>query len=70
MTAACNLFSFWFDADNEPVEQGTWFYTGLDKRFQEVGLDCVWISQRSETWRRCENSVRQILHRHNNNNNL
>jgi hypothetical protein len=45
MAAACN--SLWFDTDNEPLERGMWFDTGLDgKRFHEVCLDCLlFISQ-------------------------
>jgi hypothetical protein len=39
--------SLWSDTDNEPLERGMWFDTGLDgKRFQEVCPDCLlFISQ-------------------------
>jgi hypothetical protein len=45
MAAACH--SLWSVTDNEPLERGMWFDTGLDcKRFQEVCLDCLlFISQ-------------------------
>jgi len=39
--------SLWSDTDNEPLERGMWFDTGLDgKRFQEVCPRCLlFISQ-------------------------